>query len=361
LIPNCLEAAEGWLRLTLVPGLSPAAQRALLRALGAPDAVLAADVPAVAGIVGQRATERLKAGPDKALLDATLRWLAIEGHHLVTLADASYPRALLDIPDPPTVLYAIGRVELLNAASIAVVGSRNATAQGGRDAYAFARALSDAGLTIVSGLALGIDTHAHRGGLEGCSSSVAVMGTGADLVYPKGNRALAHELAAKGCLITEFALGTPSAAGNFPRRNRLISGLSRGVLVVEAAERSGSLITARLAGEQGRDVFAIPGSIHSSLSKGCHVLIKEGAKLVESAADVLAELGIAQESAAAPARGSDAPDDPLLDAMGFGPVTIDQIAQRVGGNAAAIGAGLARLQIEGRVAAMAGGRFQQIA
>jgi DNA processing protein len=259
------------------------------------------------------------------------------------------------------VLYAIGRVELLNAASIAVVGSRNATAQGGRDAYAFARALSDAGLTIVSGLALGIDTHAHRGGLEGRSSSVAVMGTGADLVYPKGNRALAHELAAKGCLITEFALGTPSAAGNFPRRNRLISGLSRGVLVVEAAERSGSLITARLAGEQGRDVFAIPGSIHSSLSKGCHVLIKEGAKLVESAADVLAELGIAQESAAAPARGSDAPDDPLLDAMGFGPVTIDQIAQRVGGNAAAIGAGLARLQIEGRVAAMAGGRFQQIA
>lgn len=305
--------------------------------------------------------ELLKAGPQATLLDATLRWLEADGHHLVTLGDDSYPRALLNISDPPTVLYAIGRVELLNAPSIAVVGSRNATAQGGRDAYAFSHALSDAGLTIVSGLALGIDAHAHRGGLEGRSSSVAVMGTGADLVYPKGNRALAHELAANGCLVTEFALGTPSAAGNFPRRNRLISGLSRGVLVVEAAERSGSLITARLAGEQGRDVFAIPGSIHSSLSKGCHVLIKEGAKLVESAADVLAELGIAPESAAAPVTGEAAPDDPLLDAMGFDPVTIDQIAQRVGGNAASIGAGLARLQIEGRVAAMAGGRFQQIA
>ena len=188
------------------------------------------------------------------------------------------------------------------------------------------------------------------------------MGTGADLVYPKGNRTLAHELAATGCLVTEFALGTPSASENFPRRNRIISGLSRGVLVVEAAERSGSLITARLAGEQGRDVFAIPGSIHSSLSKGCHVLIKEGAKLVESAADVLAELGMAADNPAAASKSdAGAPDDPLLDAMGFDPLTVDQIAQRLGKNAASIGAELTRLQIDGRVAAMAGGRFQQIA
>jgi DNA processing protein len=229
-----------------------------------------------------------------------------------------------------------------------------------RDAEAFAATLSEAGLCIVSGLAAGIDAAAHRGGIAQKGSSLAVLGTGADVVYPAGNRKLAERLAHEGCLISEFPLGTPPEPGNFPRRNRLISGLSRGVLVVEAAIRSGSLITARRALDQGRDVFAIPGSIHSPLSKGCHDLIKQGAKLVESAEDILAELGLGDAVAGKPAPGPAAPADPLLDAMGFAPVTMDQMAQLTGFGAPALAASLSRLEIEGRVAALAGGRFQRI-
>jgi DNA processing protein len=230
-----------------------------------------------------------------------------------------------------------------------------------RDAQSFARALSEAGLVIVSGLALGIDAAAHRGGLAAVGSSVAVMGTGPDVIYPRRNHELAHALATDGCLVTEFALGTASVAGNFPRRNRLISGLSRGVLVVEAALRSGSLITANCALEQGRDVFAIPGSIHSPQSKGCHWLIKQGAKLVESAHDVLGELGLNSPGASADVAVDEEPDhDPLLDAMGHAPISIEQMAQRTGLDAAKLAAHLSRLEIEGRIAALAGGWFQRV-
>ena len=228
-------------------------------------------------------------------------WLEDPANDIVTLADTRYPRQLLQIPDPPPLLHVKGRVELLSRPALAIVGSRNATAQGMANAEAFARTLSDAGLTIVSGLALGIDAAAHRGGLAGSASSVAVLGTGADIVYPARNRALAHELAAGGALVSEFPLGMKPLAGNFPRRNRLISGLALGCLVVEAAADSGSLITARLAAEQGREVFAIPGSIHSPLAKGCHALIKQGAKLVESARDILEELRMGAPSVPAPA------------------------------------------------------------
>jgi len=278
----------------------------------------------------------------------------------VVLGEARYPKAFLNIADPPTAFYAQGRVDLLNTPAFAIVGSRNATPQGLRDAEAFALELSQAGLTIASGMAIGIDAAAHRGGLAGEGSSIAVLGTGPDIVYPRRNRDLAHELAQRGCLITEFALGSPSVAGNFPQRNRLISGLSRGVLVVEASmPRSGSLITARCAADQNRDVFAIPGSIHSPLSKGCHWLIKQGAKLVENADDVLEELGIAPKCEE-PARKPGRKPDPLLDAIGFAPASIDQLAQRSNLDAATLAARLSRLEIEGRVEALAGGWFQRV-
>lgn len=351
-----------WLQLTLMPGLRPSAQRKLLRVLKSPARVLAAPEVLTSRIVDAESAARLAQGPQAALVDRALAWLAEENNHLVALGDPAYPRALLEMPDPPNVLYATGRIELLNAPSIAIVGSRNATPQGARDAESFAHALSAAGLCVVSGLALGIDAHAHRGGLDGGASSVAVMGTGADRVYPTRNRDLAQRLAREGCLVTEFPLGTPPEAGNFPRRNRLISGLACGVLVVEAAEESGSLITARLAAEQNRDVFAIPGSIHSSLAKGCHRLIKEGAKLVESADDVLVELNFTVrapvKAATAIAEGA---EEAILQAMGFAPRTIDEIVGLTGAAVAAVGAELTRLQLEGHVVPLAGGSFQRVA
>lgn len=352
---------RAWLGLTLVPGISPKVQRALLDAFGAAQAVIDASAQALTSTAGESVAALIAKGPADAIVDATLEWLSKPGRHLLTIEDERYPRMLRELPDPPPVLYAQGRIELLNAAAFAIVGSRNATAQGVEDAQCFARALSDEGLTIVSGLALGIDAAAHRGGLAGAASSVAVMGTGPDRIYPRRNRELAHALAAEGCLISEFPVGTPSVAGNFPRRNRLISGLARGVLVVEAAPLSGSLLTARFALDQNREVFAIPGSIHSPLSKGCHWLIKEGAKLVESADDVLEELGVvARRERPAAAETPPGEADPLLEAMGFAPATIDQLAQRTGLDAATLAAQLARLEIESSVAPLPGGRFQRI-
>jgi DNA processing protein len=349
-----------WLGLTLVPGVSPRAQRDLLRAFGGPQAVLDASEAGLASIAAPSVVEALARGPSQALVDRTLRWLEARDHHLVALGDPGYPQALLTIPDPPTVVYAKGRVELLNAQAVAIVGSRNASAQGERDANAFANALSCAGLCIVSGLALGIDAAAHRGGLAGPASSIAVLGTGADIVYPPRNLELAEELASRGCLVSEFALGTEPVAGNFPRRNRLISGLSRGVLVVEAGKPSGSLVTARLALDQDRDVFAIPGSIHSPLSRGCNDLIKQGAKLVECANDILSELGLPPVADTAQPESQDDPPHAMLAAMGHAPASLDEIAQRTGMAAARVAAQLSRLEIEGRIAPLPGGLFQRL-
>jgi DNA processing protein len=287
---------------------------------------------------------------------------------LVAWDHPEYPKALLEISDPPALLYCVGRIELLNRPGLAVVGSRNATAQGVRNAQAFARALSDAGLTIVSGLALGVDAAAHRGGLEGQSSTIAVLGTGADVVYPPANQGLAKEIAERGLLISEFALGSPAAKQNFPRRNRIISGLTRGTLVVEAALASGSLITARAALEQGREVFAIPGSIHSPLSKGCHSLIKSGAKLVESAEDVLSELaGIRTQTVPLPEKSADSNAQtatidapPLLEHMGYDPIDIDSLCTRTGLSAQHVSAALLRLELDGRVASLPGGLYQRV-
>ncbi len=350
-----------WLRLTLVPGVGGETQRRLLKAFGSPEAVFAAGGPALAGVVGPALAERLRHHDCTAGIEAALAWTAEPGGHVVTLGDPEYPRLLLDSADPPTLLYVRGRVELLDRPMLAIVGSRNASRQGEIDAEAFAAALSAAGFVVVSGLALGIDAAAHRGALRGGGGTVAVVGTGLDRIYPARNEALARSISELGAIVSEFPLGTPALAANFPRRNRIIAGLARGCLVIEAAERSGSLITARLAAEAGRDVFAIPGSIHSPLSKGCHRLIKQGAKLVDSAQDVLDELGWGGQ--ASPREAADPPDPAaaaLLEALGHHPVDTDTLLVRSGLTPDRLLAMLLQLELDGRIAALPGGRYQRL-
>lgn len=353
---------DAWLSLSLAPGLSDESFRRLLVAFGGPREVRAAPRAELARTVPQRAVEAVCAAVPHERLALAAAWLDDPANRVLTLADADYPKSLLQITDPPPVLYAKGRCELLNGDAFAIVGSRNATRQGLEQAESFARALSDAGLTIVSGLALGIDAAAHRGGLAGASSTIAVVGTGLDKVYPARHRALAHEIARVGCIVSEFALGTPPAAANFPRRNRLISGLARGCLVVEAAISSGSLITARLANEQGKDVFAMPGSVHSPLAKGCHNLIKQGAKLAESAEDILEELRLPQTRprAASASQPRHESIHPVLEQLGFDPCDFDTLASRTGVSAGALAALLTQWEIDGLIEALPGGRYQRV-
>jgi DNA processing protein len=355
--------AEAWARLQL-SGLAPRPLVELLRAFGNPEDLLAATPAQRHRYVPTGIATRLDAPLDDERLAATLAWLREPGHDLVAWGDTDYPAALLEIGDPPPVFYCMGRRELLALPAFAIVGSRNATPQGCADAEAFGAALSDAGFTIVSGLAVGIDAAAHRGGLIGACSSIAVVGTGLDRVYPARNRDLAHELAARGLVVSEFAVGTPPQKQNFPRRNRLVSGLSRGVLVVEATLSSGSLITARLAGEQGREVFALPGSIHSPFSKGGHKLIREGAKLVETAQDILDELSVVAvapaTAVAAALEGSDAAMLAILRALGHDPADVDTLAARTTLSIAATMAALTALELEHRVAPLPGGVWQRL-
>jgi len=355
-----------WLQLSLTPGLGASALRKLLEQYGLPEAVLARKRSELAGVVPAPALEALDSPRVAEFVARALEWASAADHWIVTLADETYPRALLEIADPPALLYAHGKVLLLQQPAMAIVGSRNASAQGESNAVQFAKSLSNAGLTVVSGLALGIDTAAHRGGLAGPSSTIAVLGTGIDIVYPTRNAELAVEISRNGLLVSEFPLGTPASAHNFPRRNRLISGLARGCLVVEAALASGSLITARAAADQGREVFAIPGSIHSPLSKGCHALIKSGAKLVESADDVLAELagfrpsGYASTAARTAEASSSAPSSGLLALMGHDPVDVDSLCVRAGLPAEQVASELLRLELDGRIAALPGGLYQRL-
>jgi len=355
------ESLTDWLRLTLIPGLGGETQRKLLAAFGLPDAAFKASRSALAAVIGEKRADLLLSTDNRAAVAQAIAWCEKAENHLLCLADADYPQSLLQVADPPTVLYVRGRLDLLNRPACAIVGSRNPTPQGATNAEHFAAALSAAGLTITSGLALGIDAAAHRGALSAAASTVAFIGTGIDRVYPARNQQLALAIAQAGTLVSEFPLGTPPAAANFPRRNRLISGFSRGVLVVEATTESGSLITARLAAEQGREVLAIPGSIHSPQSRGCHKLIKQGAKLVETAQDVLDEIGwtnsppIALDAVRAPA-----PADGLLQAMGFEPCTLDDLAKRSGLTADVVSVMLLHLELDGRVATLPGGHYQQL-
>lgn len=359
-----------WLRLEGAPGVGCRSAHALLSAFGSPGAIFRAAPGLLAAHVDPRQAQAVCAPVAPALaglVEATLAWLEQPGHHLITFHDPLYPAALAAIPDPPLLLYAVGRIEMLARPLVAVVGSRNASVQGRLDAESFSAALSGAGLCVVSGLALGIDAAAHEGALRGPGSTIAVVGTGLDRVYPARNRALAHRIAEHGCIVSEYALGTPPLAANFPRRNRVISGLAAGVLVIEAAAQSGSLITAQMAAEQGREVFALPGSIHSALAKGCHRLIRDGAQLVETVDKVLVAMrgsplaAIAEVQAPRPDAASDAQADAdLLDALGHEPVALDDVVARLGTHAGELGARLLGLELAGLVVQLPGGRVQRI-
>jgi DNA processing protein len=357
----------GWLRLAETPGVGRESARRLLAAFGSPQAVVAASSAAWRDVVGPSVAGALSRTPEAlhARVDATLAWCGAAGSapcRIVTLGDPLYPALLLEAPDPPLLLYAQGQVALLGAPAIAIVGSRNPTAQGAANARAFASTLSQAGLTVVSGLALGIDGAAHEGALASPAATVAVVGTGLDLVYPRRHRELARRIAEQGLMLSEYALGTPSLPPHFPQRNRIIAGLARGTLVVEAALQSGSLITARLAAEAGRDVFAVPGSIHSPQSRGCHLLIKQGAKLVDHADDVLEELrsGTPGASSAPAAQAPETADDPLLEALGYDPVTLDALLARTGRTAQELSHRLLQLELDGHVARLPGQLFQRV-
>ncbi len=408
---------RAWIRLGLEPGLGAARIRDLLAVFGMPQDVYAASTGSLARHLDPDLAARMRQPPDEATaaaIDATLAWLREPGHRLLTLADPDYPARLLELHDPPPMLYLNGRPELLHRPAIAVVGARSATAGGLDNARAFARYLAQRGWCIVSGLASGIDAAAHEGALEAGpegGGTIAVLGTGIDIVYPARNRALAHRAAQDGLLVSEFPLGARALPFFFPMRNRIVAALSRGVLVVEAARQSGSLITARLASELGREVFAIPGSIHSPLSRGCHALIRQGAKLVESAEDILEELrqsglwrtpgpgGSGPEPTApgpgdtpdagaaprpaptrahlpppgsdagappwpaptrahAPPPGSDA--DTLLRALGHDPVDVDTLLLRTRWDVARLNVQIGMLEVSGAIERQADGRFLRV-
>jgi DNA processing protein len=369
---------SAWLRLIETPGVGNDAARRLLAAFGSPERVFAASEAARRAVCGPDVARALGAPPatHAAQLDATCAWLAQAAEaprHVLALGDDAYPPLLLQTADPPLLLYAAGRVELLSAPSIAIVGSRRATPQGLENARELARQLSERGLAIVSGMALGIDGAAHEGGLAARGSTVAFVGTGLDRVYPASHAALARRIEREGVIASEYALGMPPIGANFPRRNRLIAGVSRGTLVVEAALASGSLVTARLAAEGGREVFAVPGSIHSGLSRGCHRLIQQGAKLVESVEDILQELGPSisgarRDERAPPADAAppplppsadDDPDAALLAALGHDPVTFDALGARTGMRSEALAARLLELELAARVHRLPGGLWQR--
>jgi DNA processing protein len=368
-----------WLRLERAGGIGPRTGLKLLEAFGSIEAVFEAvsnaGPAALAGHLNAsqgRALQAPASGELERLIEATLRWRERPGHHVLALGEPGYPDLLANIPDPPLLLYIKGRVELLEAPMLAIVGSRNASVQGKANAQAFAESLSGAGLCIVSGLALGIDAAAHEGALTGPGSTVAVVGTGPDLIYPARNRALCERIGIEGCVVSEYPIGTPPLPGNFPKRNRIISGLAAGVLVVEAAAQSGSLITARQAAEQGREVFAIPGSIHAALAKGCHLLIREGAKLVDTAADVLEAMAMSplahwrgastdvRAGASVPAQAPPAGSEALLAALGHDPVEPDTLLTSLGMNPALLSSQLLALELAGLLARGPGGRVQRV-
>ena len=368
-----------WLRLSLTEGVGTGAARRLLAAFGLPAQIFQQPAEALQQLVSPAQASALGKDPPQLadLLDITQQWLdgAPETRHVLTLADAAYPAALLQTEDPPLMLYAVGHLPAAWPAAVAVVGSRNPTPQGLVNARRFSESLAQAGLTVVSGLALGVDGAAHEGALEaagaGQLATIAVVGTGLDRVYPKRHLELSHRIAQRGLLLSEYPLGTPPLPPNFPKRNRIIAALSQGTLVVEAALQSGSLITARQAAEQGKDVFAIPGSIHSPQSRGCHALLKQGAKLVETAQDVLEELQLPPgPGRLAPPPDADAPasdgesaeraESSLLAALGFDPVGLDVLVARTGIAPAELQARLLEFELRGDVARLPGGLFQRV-
>lgn len=374
---------KAWLRLTLSPGVGNDTARKLLAAFGSAEAVFEQSEAALRQLGSDRLVNAITVVPPRLaeLLQATLDWLSAAADRAVApIGSAHYLTSLLNIEDPPLLLYMMGshlnkgQAAINNVASnLAIVGSRNPTPQGEANARQFAKAFAEQGLCIVSGLALGVDGAAHDGALLGGGTTIAVVGTGLDRVYPKKHLALAHRIAAQGLIISEFPIGTPPLNANFPRRNRIISGLSVGTLVVEAALKSGSLITARLASEQGKDVFAIPGSIHSPQSRGCHYLIKQGAKLVETAQDVMEELKMPLssitpmlddddgEAAEGVSSSSTEGDSSFLSALGYDIVSLDALQARTGLPTPELQAKLLELELDGFITRLPGGLFQRMA
>jgi len=378
-LPGSQRDVAAWLRLAETPHVGPVAAKALLDAVPDP-AKLFATAPALlaawlADVPGCHVDAAVRALCDPShgwldqvarMADQAMAWAAQPGRSLLAYGDDDYPPRLKAIVDPPVLLYIEGRRSLLSAPAVGVVGARKASAQGVLHAGQFAQGLSEAGLVVVSGLALGIDAAAHRGSLNGPGSSVAVIGTGIDVAYPRRNLDLMQLIAEQGCIVSEYPLGTPPRPEHFPKRNRILSGLSIGVLVVEAAEQSGSLITARLAAEQGRDVMAIPGSIHAPLARGCHELIRMGAILVESVAQVLdvvrpgagggrAGPGKAQRSAAVQGELAE-----LLVALGHDPAPAEALAHRAGLPLPETQGHLLTLELAGLVERLPGGIYQRL-
>jgi DNA processing protein len=359
-----------WVALSLIDGIGSVTLCQLLRRFGSPAGVFAASKSQLKEIVDDKIASSITNGLDENAVAPSLAWLSSPQNHIITLADSIYPKALLEIANPPAILYAKGNLDCLASPCLAVVGSRNSTPQGEKNAEDFSENLSRQGLCIVSGMAIGIDGAAHRGALKANGATIAVVGTGLDIVYPAKHRNLAHQIVSHGLILSEFPLGTPSKAQNFPRRNRIISGLSLGCLVIEANLDSGSLITARLAAEQGREVFAIPGSIHSPVAKGCHQLIKQGAKLVESTDDILSELRLLIDvksatpispSGSLPKRANEPSEaNTVLDSMGFEPVHFDTLLSLTGLTVSALSTMLTLLELDGKVSPLHGGKFQRL-
>lgn len=360
------EELAAWLRLLETPGIGRTRARELLRALGSPQEVLDAPRAAWRDLLPEAVARALSEPPPglDLLVERTWRWLQEPDRHLLALGDEAYPAAWLKTDDPPLLVHAAGRLALLRQPSVAIVGSRQATAQGLEMAREFAADLARAGWGVVSGLAQGIDAAAHEGALAVGGDTVAIVGTGLDRVYPRQHHALAARIAREGLLVSEHVLGTPALAPHFPQRNRLIAGLADGTLVVEAALKSGSLITARLAAEAGREVFAIPGSIRNPQAQGCHRLIRDGATLVESAEDLLAELPRQPQGAPRGQPAADAPrddpDDPLLAHLAGGALDLDDLQARTGMPTAELSVRLLELELDGRLERLPGPRFRRL-
>ena len=354
-----------WIALSQIQGLGNVGYYQLLSNFGSPEGIFSASLSQLKEFVEVEVAVKISQGVDVEAVRSSLDWLKKDNAHLVTLADEAYPRRLLEIDSPPVIFYALGNLQWLHHPSIAIVGSRNATPQGEKNAEDFAQSLCDQGLCVVSGMALGIDGASHRGALKSNGATIAVVGTGLDIVYPSRHRDLAHQIAERGLIVSEFSLGTPSKAQNFPRRNRIISGLSLGCLVVEANVDSGSLITARLAAEQGREVFAIPGSIHSPVSKGCHQLIKQGAKLAESTADIIEELKntlpeLSPIGSLAHSGQTATKPNIVLASMGFDAIGFDALLSSSGLTTEALSAMLMMLELEGKITIINGGKYQRL-
>jgi DNA processing protein len=358
-----------WLALSRAPGVGAQTFQQLLVAFDSLQPLFDTDQQPLRSLGLAEALLSYLRSPDWQAVDSDLEWLAADGHHILCFSDADYPPLLREIPDAPPLLFVHGDTALLSTPQLAVVGSRNPSPGGQANAHDMAACLAETGLTITSGLALGIDAASHQGALDAGGRTLAVAGNGLDRVYPARHRQLAHAIAAGGALVSEFPPGTPPRAAHFPRRNRLISGLSLGTLVVEAALRSGSLITARLATEQGREVFAIPGSIHNPMTRGCHALIRQGAKLVESAHDIIEELAplAAVTRRAAAATAGTPPKPPLdqqhadlLEQMGHDPVSIDSLVKRSRLTADSVSSMILVLELHGYITSMAGGRYMRL-